>query len=127
MTSSIGVSNSLKFILSGWKEVLPKNDEELGAARRDIQWTLQRAVPILVPASSFITPTAFTPHVACRYSLLLQMKVAGYRNAQLTLVTPIQVVYSSRQTDSTLAQGGEATETSIRVSRLMQIANVINP
>ena len=127
MTTFLGVSNSLKFLLSGWKEALPKNDEGLAATRRVIQWNLQRAVPILVPASSFMTLTSFTLHVACRYSLLLQMKIVGHGKAHLKLVTPIQVVYSSRSSNSTTVRGSEPTERPTQTSNVVDLCSPVPP
>lgn len=64
-----------------------------------------------MPKRILLAPTLFTPHLSRRYSLLVQIKVAGNGKASFRLEVPVQIVYQ-KEPIGTGGLHGESPNTS---------------
>ena len=91
MITSLGLKHPLKLTLRNWKRA-PANGSAIQSLPES--WTHTADLTLSIPKRVLVVPTFSTPYLTRRYSLLLQIRVAGAVGAaKLTLEVPVQVVY----------------------------------
>ena len=96
MAVAYGVRHHLKLSLADWNSVQHARSGTSGCSSQETiptAWTTQKAIPICIPTSALLAPTSFTPYLACRYSVIVRIKVTGNGKAHLRLEMPLQVAY----------------------------------
>lgn len=117
LITSLGLEHQLKLALTGWKKMPSSSTicikEEQGI--EDDAWTIEEELALSISTATQLPPTFNTPHLSRRYSLIVQIKVAGTGKASLQLEVPVQVVYGNepcRRTGDLRAQRSSSRNSS---------------
>jgi hypothetical protein len=79
-----GLRHRMKLVIRDWKKP---------ATGSGTAWSIDEKIALAIPTRCLLPPTFITPHISRRYSLLVQVKVAGDGKAGVKLEIPVQMVY----------------------------------
>ena len=100
LITTLGRRHQLKLALSGWSK--PRSTASaFSSSKREGDgngWaTIEEELALSIPTRCMLAPTFATPHLSRRYSLKVQVRVAGYGKASVRLEVPAQIVYQKRR------------------------------
>ena len=116
-----GIRHQLKIALSDWKKV----SNSPGATLADVR-EITEQLAMLIPTRSLLPPTFFTPQLIRKYSIAVQVKMAGHGKSCLRLEVPVQIVYRTQtgETGAGLGEAALASRESVGSERARQILAV---
>ncbi len=119
MITTLGLEHRLTLALNGWN----KPSSSLASMQSTDDWMIEQELALSIPTRSLLVPTFFTPHLSRRYSLVVQVKLAGNGKTSVRLEVPVQVVYQNESPGTSRLQswGFNSGRSSIDQNESLQI------
>ena len=95
--TTLGLRHRLKLALGGWKKGTSSSAKKGSSDKASCCWTIDEDLALSIPTRCLLAPTFVTPHLSRRYSLTVQVKVAGFARASVRLEVPVQIVYQTKK------------------------------